>query len=913
MDHRSRDIFTLGGQQGQGGREALPPVPQELRWGGRDDFDGDNFTLSSRSRNRERDQNSRQPLPIVQFATNRDDSSQLQEPDHRTPPTFGGEERTNPPPGGQWTNQDRGAPTREGTVQPQPAAANTPAYSGFAAAIKWWGTGTYKENRSELKWQADVGGEVPKMKLFQETMGALQDFCTYLFIKPGSAFVTVLHSPIKFAALTKGTQHLQGRVIGFVGDRTQTRDPSAIILPQEKTWKWKSQWCNANATSLVEHYANTTQRGKLWTPDLTEDEEELHVPFLLAIPVVLFRAIWAKGQPLMPHDTQAIVETLKSDPDDTNATGKEWHLISQWCLMAAHKEATKGDSLMTLAVDAVTEGDDAYLARWLEQRLDTTMGPRPVTAMHGMGSYGTAGPQDTAHVSALMATEVGKGVALGLRALAPLRQEFGTQKGGSESDGKGYTSDDIAALMGFAGVEKGEDLPDIWHIFNATKGKNLDSYRRHILARMKQWSYDRRITIDTSVYLEQEMIKAIVELRFNPGEGVAHIASASKGLSILACRARTSTETECIREQEHAVSATESTRQLDELLRLSKGTTRAPADNFWELKANGATFMALVWVLFGMECNYYRCLRKVYSTLEMKEVYALKAKFSPENCRQITWAILDDGRAYFDDVKTTLDFQGPERVMFSQSYLIDILSSIWYATPVKRASFPDEWKRRERMRDEQGGRGQGGAMGGGQQTGEGTPTRGPYNQGGGGGSPPKRKYGGGTQNQGQGGGGNGGQGYGQPGGQIFGNQQYRGPPQYPPPPRDWRAGWTDMRHPKIKEMMDPLLERNSGHLFLAELLDAAGKRQTDLPTLPKFTRANGHPFLCWNATLARCTWRDCKFQMKGGHPDRSDITDEFADNCVDVLLKGVLARLNIGGEQGSPQKKYKSGEVVNLA
>jgi hypothetical protein len=180
--------------------------------------------------------------------------------------------------------------------------------------------------------------------------------------------------------------------------------------------------------------------------------------------------------------------------------------------------------------------------------------------------------------------------------------------------------------MGFAGIENEGDLPKIWTIFNATKGKNIEAYRRHIVARMKQWSFDRRIAINTSIYLEQETIKAIVELRFNPGEGVAHIASASKGLSILACRSRTSTETECIREQEQAVSATDNTRQLDKLLRLAKGTMRAPVHNFWELKANIATYyMSLIWVLFGTECDYYRGLRKVYATLELKEVNALKA------------------------------------------------------------------------------------------------------------------------------------------------------------------------------------------------------------------------------------------------------------------------------------------------
>jgi hypothetical protein len=82
--------------------------------------------------------------------------------------------------------------------------------------------------------------------------------------------------------------------------------------------------------------------------------------------------------------------------------------------------------------------------------------------------------------------------------------------------------------------------------------------------------------------------------------------------------------------------------------------------------------MALVWVLFGSECNYYKVLRNVYATLELKEVMAQKSSFTAEHCRRITWAIIDDGRAHFDDVRTTLDFKGPDEPVFPQSFLIDI-------------------------------------------------------------------------------------------------------------------------------------------------------------------------------------------------------------------------------------------------
>ncbi len=96
---------------------------------------------------------------------------------------------------------------------------------------------------------------------------------------------------------------------------------------------------------------------------------------------------------------------------------------------------------------------------------------------------------------------------------------------------------------------------------------------------MKNWADNRRIPIETSVYLKGKTIEAIIELKFNLGKGVTHLSLASKELSIMLFQGHTSTETERIQERKEVLSATENTRQLDELLRLSKGITRAPADN----------------------------------------------------------------------------------------------------------------------------------------------------------------------------------------------------------------------------------------------------------------------------------------------------------------------------------------------
>jgi hypothetical protein len=42
----------------------------------------------------------------------------------------------------------------------------------------------------------------------------------------------------------------------------------------------------------------------------------------------------------------------------------------------------------------------------------------------------------------------------------------------------------------------------------------------------------------------------------------------------------------------------------------------------------------------------------------------------------------------------TLDFKGPDKPVFPQSFLIDILRNVHYAIPVERANFPDKWKQK---------------------------------------------------------------------------------------------------------------------------------------------------------------------------------------------------------------------------
>jgi hypothetical protein len=159
-------------------------------------------------------------------------------------------------------------------------------YSGMAATITKWGTGDNGTQSVELRWQQGVAGDKTKITQFQEVAGALQEFKTYLFMKPGSAFCTIVHSPMKFMAITEATKHLQGRLIGFIGDRTVSCEPTPVLFLSKKTWEWVTETISTEGPDLLDHYAmDASRRGSLWIPDTESDRVETTVPRLIHIPL----------------------------------------------------------------------------------------------------------------------------------------------------------------------------------------------------------------------------------------------------------------------------------------------------------------------------------------------------------------------------------------------------------------------------------------------------------------------------------------------------------------------------------------------------------------------------------------------------------------------------------------------------
>ena len=98
---------------------------------------------------------------------------------------------------------------------------------------------------------------------------------------------------------------------------------------------------------------------------------------------------------------------------NTQECANGWATVVAWCILAAQGNAN-GESLVAFSIEAITKVEDDYLGKWLEQRLNTTMGLRPQSGAENFLARGSpTGP----NTQASFATDIGKGVALGLKAL----------------------------------------------------------------------------------------------------------------------------------------------------------------------------------------------------------------------------------------------------------------------------------------------------------------------------------------------------------------------------------------------------------------------------------------------------------------------------------------------------------------
>ncbi len=149
------------------------------------------------------------------------------------------------------------------------------------------------------------------------------------------------------------------------------------------------------------------------------------------------------------------------------------------------------------------------------------------------------------------------------------------------------------------------------------------------------------------MYFDKATMDEITKLKFNPGAATAYFSTSEKGMSILIVCPRLGNEPADIRSWEQALLMTECNHTLNNILGLTKKDPRPPASNYLELLRDVGSFCALVWTLFGDQCDSFQNLFDLWTMLNSEQVHAKADKFGPLMVRQITWAILEDSRQFF--------------------------------------------------------------------------------------------------------------------------------------------------------------------------------------------------------------------------------------------------------------------------
>ena len=137
----------------------------------------------------------------------------------------------------------------------------------------------------ELNWQSRVEGDNQKITAFRDQAVNQTAFRAFAFMKGKSPALHLVHSVGQFYGMSGLAVDVQGKCIGFIGDRGNGRNPFPFILPTQNAWSWARVQTLNDTAAFTQFYADADNTDKLWTTGATGGElSELTLPRMLALP-----------------------------------------------------------------------------------------------------------------------------------------------------------------------------------------------------------------------------------------------------------------------------------------------------------------------------------------------------------------------------------------------------------------------------------------------------------------------------------------------------------------------------------------------------------------------------------------------------------------------------------------------------
>ena len=268
-------------------------------------------------------------------------------------------------------------------------------------------------------------------------------------MRAGSPYVSLLHSAATYFAAGGAAQEMNGKQIGFLGDRTDVTNPIPVQIQTKKAWEWFKGDASTSTVDFASHYANAATKSGLWVATGAPTAEK-HVPRMLLLPASL--VLYMTQSQRTAGDLRAHILQLTNDvtvmaPDDAS-------LLLDWCLVAGQANGD-GDSLLTLEPSAAYSPNPVFL-RWTKRRLTITMGESAVVPAGNQQPPIAPVPCGDAALQAMIAQTIATTMAM-VNPPRPMAPPPPTKK--KAPGGATYNRFKMAVLMGYSGVTKPQHLP----------------------------------------------------------------------------------------------------------------------------------------------------------------------------------------------------------------------------------------------------------------------------------------------------------------------------------------------------------------------------------------------------------------------------------------------------------------------
>jgi hypothetical protein len=109
----------------------------------------------------------------------------------------------------------------------------------------------------ELKWQKDASNNKNASEDFCKTIVAVDNrFVAFVYMVEGCYFLNLLHSIRTYYDIDSGDD-VNNEMVVFVGDRTASRDPYAVLLTEKLPCDWKEFDVSMDAIVPEDWYKDT--------------------------------------------------------------------------------------------------------------------------------------------------------------------------------------------------------------------------------------------------------------------------------------------------------------------------------------------------------------------------------------------------------------------------------------------------------------------------------------------------------------------------------------------------------------------------------------------------------------------------------------------------------------------------------